>query len=646
MNHSFQFIDRIATGLAGIVIRWRWLVLAVAVASAVAIGTGARNLEFANNYRVFFSDENPELTAFENLQATYTKNDNFLFVLEPADGDAFSVATLSAVERLTEAAWRIPYAIRVDSIANFQHSYGIDDDLIVEDLFRDAAAMDAAERNRRGDIALAEPLLRQQLVTPDGSVTAVNVVLQYPEQNLTEVPEAVGHARELREQIEAQYPEIAVSLTGVSMLNNAFAETGMADLGTLVPVMFGVILLLTLLIMRSAVAPFATLIVILLSSMVGMGWAGFAGIKLTPISGSAPIIILTLAIADSIHILLSLRTAMREGMSKRDAIVESLRLNFLPVTITSITTVIGFLALNFSDSPPFWHLGNITAVGILAAWAYSITLLPALIDILPYRTERRAGAGPGERFMARTAEFVIARPRQLLLGVGGASILLMSFIPTIDFNDQWTRYFDERIEFRRETDEALQHFGMYPIEYSVPAKTSGGVSEPDYLANLERFTEYLREQPEVAHVYSLSDIMKRLNKNLHGDDPASVRTLAAVRARSQRPHKHRQVRNAHIRDARRREFHSDETLPRGHGCLDVGEPARLDADEPDQRTGDVHLHRRAQCREYGDRDDHRNRGDCRHPHAGVAELPARAAEPGAQWFANPGYLRRVGADRR
>jgi predicted RND superfamily exporter protein/outer membrane lipoprotein-sorting protein len=290
-----------------------------------------------------------------------------------------------------------------------------------------------------------------------------------------------------------------MSLTGVSMLNNAFAETGIADLGTLVPVMFGVILLLTLAILRSVPATFATLGVILLSSMVGMGWAGFAGIKLTPISGSAPIIILTLAIADSIHILTSLRAAMREGMSKDEALVEALRLNFLPVTITSITTIIGFLALNFSDSPPFWHLGNITAVGILAAWAYSITLLPALMRILPYRVKQSDEASRSERAMDR-------------------------FIPSIEFNDEWIRYFDQRIEFRTESDQALQHFGMYPIEYSVPARTSGGVSDPEYLAYLERFTDFLRNQPEVAHVYSLSDIMKRLNRNLHGDDATYYRT--------------------------------------------------------------------------------------------------------------------------
>jgi predicted RND superfamily exporter protein len=448
MGSSFKAIDAFASALARAVIRWRWLVVTAAIAVAGLVGSGAANLEFANNYRVFFSAENPELRAFEELQATYTKNDNFLFVLEPETGDAFSRDTISAVELLTREAWQIPYAIRVDSISNFQHSYGIEDDLIVEDLFRDGAFLDDGERARRGEIALAEPLLRNQLVTADGRVTAVNVVLQYPEESLTEIPEAVTFARGVRDQLAMEYPDIQFSLTGVSMLNNAFAETGTADLGTLVPLMFGVILLLTLLIMRSIAATVATVAVIVLSTMVAMGAAGFVGMPLTPISGAAPIIILTLAIADSIHILTSLRTAMREGSAKTEAIVEALRLNFLPVSITSLTTIIGFLALNFSDSPPFWHLGNVTAVGIAAAWAFSLTVLPALIQMLPYRVARSDVPGLGARFMSRLADVVIAYPRQLLVTVGASVLVLTAFIPTIDFNDQWTQYFDERIEDR------------------------------------------------------------------------------------------------------------------------------------------------------------------------------------------------------
>jgi predicted RND superfamily exporter protein/outer membrane lipoprotein-sorting protein len=523
MDTAYQLVDRLAVSLARMAIRWRWAVIAVAVIGSALVGAGASRLQLENNYRVFFSDQNPELLAFDDLQATYTKNDNFLFVLEPAEGQVFTAETMAAVEQLTEGAWQIPYVIRVDSLSNFQHTYGVDDDLIVEDLFRDSAAMSRGELERRGEIALAEPLLRNQLVTPDGRVTAVNVVLQYPEQSPSEIPEAVEAARALRQSITTEHPDIEISLTGVSMLNNAFAETGMSDLGLLVPVMFTVIVLLTLLILRSATATISTIGVVLLSTMVAMGWAGFVGIGITPISGAAPIIILTLAIADSIHILTTMRSGMRNGADKGAAIIDALRLNFLPVTVTSLTTVVGFLSLNFSDAPPFWHLGNITAVGIAAAWLFSITLLPAVVSVLPYRLPKSKGPDRTQRLMDRLADFVTGWPRLLLVTLGASVLAFAAFIPTIEFNDQWTKYFDQRVEFRRDTDRATEHFGMYPIEFSLPAQASGGISDPDYLAHLEQFTAYLRAQSVVEHVYSLSDIMKRLNKNLHGDDAAYYR---------------------------------------------------------------------------------------------------------------------------
>ena len=523
MGTYFKAIDRFAAALTRTVIARRWWVITGAVLLAAAIGSGASRLEFSTNYRVFFSEANPELQAFENLQNTYTKNDNFFFVIEPRSGEAFDAETLAAVEELTEAAWQIPYAIRVDSVSNFQHTYATEDDLIVEDLVSGATGRGIDYLAERRDVALAEPLLRDQIVTADAGVTAVNVVLQYPEKGLMEVPEAVAFARDLKAQIEADFPDVQIHLTGVSMLNNAFAETGMTDAGTLMPLMFVVIFGLTWLIIRSFTATISTLVVIMLSTIVGMGAAGFAGVKLTPIAMSAPVVILTLAVADSIHILLSLRGLMREGLGKTEALVEAVRINFLPVSITSLTTIVGFLSLNFSDSPPYWHLGNITAVGIAAAWLYSVTLLPALISVLPYRTKQSAGSDWSQRVMDRLADAVIGNYRKLFVGVGLASLALIAFIPTIDFNDQWVEYFDERIEFRNDSDEAQEFFGLYPIEYSVPAAGPGGVSEPEFLTNLESFADFLRAHPSVTHVYSLSDIMKRLNRNMHGDDEAYYR---------------------------------------------------------------------------------------------------------------------------
>jgi predicted RND superfamily exporter protein len=523
MGTYFKAIDRFAAGLTRRIIARPWLVIVLAVVIAGVAGSGAGNLAFSTNYRVFFSDANPELQAFEELQNTYTKNDNFFFVVEPRDGAAFSSRTMTAVEEITDAAWQIPYTIRVDSVSNFQHTYAIEDDLIVEDLVRNAVEQETDFLDARRDVALAEPLLRSQILTPDADVTAINVVLQYPEKGLMEVPEAVGHARALQADIESRYPDLQVHLTGVSMLNNAFAETGMTDGATLMPMMFVVIFALTWLILRSFTATISTLMVIALSTMVAMGMAGFAGVKLTPIAMSAPIVILTLAVADSVHILLSLRGLMREGMHKVDALVEAVRINFLPVSITSLTTIVGFLALNFSDSPPYWHLGNITAVGIGAAWLYSITLLPALLSLMPYSVRQTDKPEWSQRVMGQLSEFVIRRHRPLFVTFGLGALALIAFIPTLNFNDQWVEYFDERIEFRNDSDAAQEFFGLYPIEFSIPAQGPGGISEPEYLANLERLTTFLREQDHVTHVYSLSDIMKRLNRNMHADDEAYYR---------------------------------------------------------------------------------------------------------------------------
>jgi predicted RND superfamily exporter protein len=518
MGTYFKAIDRFAVMLTRWVVSHRLLVLLGAVVVAGLIGSGASKLEFSTNYRVFFSKANPELQAFEELQNTYTKNDNFFFVVEPREGAAFDRETMAAVEELTEAAWQIPYTIRVDSVSNFQHTYATEDDLIVEDLVRNANGREAVFLQERRDVALAEPLLRNQILTADAQITAINVVLQYPEKSFTEVPEAVAVARALQTDIETKYPLLTIHLTGVSMLNNAFAETGMADGATLMPLMFLVIFALTWLIIRSLTATLSTLLVIGLSTMVAMGAAGFAGVQLTPIAMSAPIVILTLAVADSIHILMSLRGQMRDGMAKSEALIEAVRINFLPVTITSLTTIVGFLSLNFSDSPPYWHLGNITAVGIFAAWIYSLTLLPAALSLLPYRVNKKTGTEWSQRTMGRLADFVIRRYRGLLVGVGIPTLALIAFIPTLEFNDQWVQYFDERIEFRVDSDQAQQHFGLYPIEYSIPAAGPGGISEPEYLENLERLTDFMRAQELVSHVYSLSDIMKRLNRNMHADD--------------------------------------------------------------------------------------------------------------------------------
>jgi len=98
---------------------------------------------------------------------------------------------------------------------------------------------------------------------------------------------------------------------------------------------------------------------------------------------------------------------------------------------------------------------------------------------------------------------------------------LISFVPKNELNDDFVKYFSEKIEFRRDADFASENLsGLYLIDYSLESGLDGGVSDPDFQRNIEKFADWYLAQPEVIHVNVLSDTFKRLNRSLHGDDPS------------------------------------------------------------------------------------------------------------------------------
>jgi predicted RND superfamily exporter protein len=496
------------------------IILTLLLVGVSAAGMG--RIWFSTDYRYFFSRENPQMKAFEELQDKYTKSDNVIFALAPKDGDVFTPETLAAVAELTKASWQIPYSLRVDSITNFQHTRAFEDDLVVEDLVRNPRGLGKEELARIKKTALAEPLILNRLLSGRAHVTAVNVTINLPGESVNEVPEVVAFSRKTAEELRARYPDLNVYISGMIFFNNAFMEASQDDMGSVVPAMFLVIVVVMGLLLRSLFGTLATVAVIIFSALTAMGIMGWANIPLTPASMSAPTIILTLAVADSIHILVSFFHAMDEGMNRRDAVVESLRLNLAPVFLTSVTTAIGFLSMNFSDSPPFRDMGNIVAVGVMAALIYSVFFLPALISILPIRArKKRDGKKPA---MECYGDFIVRNRRFFFWGMLVFMVALTVGVTRIEFNDTFIEYMSTRYRFRQDSDFITENLsGIYSIEYSLEAGEDNGISNPEYLEKIEEFATWYRAEPGVEHVTVLTDILKRLNKNMHGDDPSYYR---------------------------------------------------------------------------------------------------------------------------
>ena len=499
------------------ILKWRYLIVGLSLLATLSLGMGMKNLQFSNDYRVFFSKDNPQLSAFENLQNTYTKNDNVLFVIAPKDKTVFSKQTLAAVKAITEQAWQIPYSIRVDSITNFQHTYAEQDELIVDDLVSDPASMSEQDLDYAKRVALNEPMLVNRLVSPNAAYTGVNVIVQMPGINLmAETPAVVSYARTMVTELSQSYPDVEIRLSGIMMMNNAFPEATKRDGMSLIPLAFLTITAMLLFLLRGLSGTFSTVVLVLFSIVAAMGTAGWAGINLTPPSAASPIIILTIAIAGAVHLLVTMLQEIHRGTIKHDAITESMRVNLMPIFLTSLTTMLGFLSLNFSDAPPFRDLGNISAFGVVMSFLLTVTFLPAIMYMLPIKARHFV---IGTRSMHLLGDWVVSKRKALLWIMGIMVVLLLSLIPKNELNDVFVSYFDESVDFRQDTDFTTKHLtGTYNIDYSLDSGEENAVTNPDFLKKISSFTDWYRAQPEVIHVSSISDTFKRLNKNMHWDD--------------------------------------------------------------------------------------------------------------------------------
>ncbi|MDB6193895.1 efflux RND transporter permease subunit [Vibrio parahaemolyticus] len=520
-------------GLGKISTKYSLLVLLATIFLIIVATIGGKNLYFRGDYDIFFDGTNKQLLAFDEIQTTFAKTDNLAIVIAPEDGDIFTPQTLSLIQKITVDAWQVPYSSRVDSIANYQHTEAFDDDLLVEDLLYSEYELTPERISKVKSIALSEPVLKSALVSEKGDVTVVNITVQLPEMDKTaEVEEVVSSINAMIDRYQRAYPDVTFHKAGIIAMNHAFMTAAQDDSSTLVPTMLVVILVFLTIMLRSILSVIATLIVIIGSVMATMGISGWAGMFLSTATVNVPTLIMTLAVADCVHVIATMRQSMKNGFTKAQSIERSIALNFVPILITSVTTAIGFLMMNMSDSPVLRDFGNLSALGVMVACFLSVTLLPALLKLLPIHVKMETSQDQ-KHVMDRLGDFVVSQRRALLPLSVAVIVVCASLIPLNKVNDESVEYFGQRNEFRQAADFMEERIsGMTNISIAIKTNESQGIAAPDFLNTIGEFSSWLRDQPETDHVATLADVYKRLNKNMHGDDEAyyslpQARELAA-----------------------------------------------------------------------------------------------------------------------
>ncbi len=361
------------------------IVLLCGLAAIVFFGIHALKLEKDTDAEVFIPEGHPAVYDRERLIETFGLKDPVIIAVHRSDQDGiFTAATLALVDELTQRL-RTVSGIDPERVTSLSTEKSISGDaygLTVEP-FLSARPQSQEDVARVRNAVEATPSAIGRLVSPDHSVTLVVAELldgADAEQVYWDVIDLVDSQATLDgETLHVAGTGAMLGYLGIYMDRDAL---------TLAPLAAGLVLLSLFLANRNGAGVLVPTLVILGSTAVTLGMMALLDIRFYVITNALPVILIGISVDDALHIYSDYRKrrTVHYAEPARAAVVETMLVMTRPVTVTTLTTAAGCLALGFSSAiPPMREFGLFTALGIVVAWLYSLTVVPAALALLSSR---------------------------------------------------------------------------------------------------------------------------------------------------------------------------------------------------------------------------------------------------------------------
>jgi predicted RND superfamily exporter protein len=515
------------------VVRWPRQVLLVTSAISVGAAVALVSLSPPGLRLGLDPSSEPLLPAGDPAREAYLEavkefGDDEIYVIAIESDDAFTRPDLEALRRVTDEIARITGVRSVRSLTDVvSFRYDPEREWIDVGPFLSEIPTQPAELEALRARAVADPLYRRSLVSPDGRVTAINVSFH----KMTDRAFIAGDFdRRIQGILSAETAaESRFYVAGRPHVKSHVYRKMTDDLQRLVPAAFAVIALVLGVLsgsLRTVALPLGS---VLLATL----WT-FAGVSLL----DRPLTVLTTLLAPTliaigsaygVHVLARFDAEARSGEDLRDSVLRCLEAMVTPVLISGLTTSIGFAALLITDVPAVFELGSFAILGVLSLTALSLTALPAALLAfsrwatprpLPARASRRA-LDAGLTALARVAT---RAPGAVLVGWLLLTAAAVAAVPRIAIDTDYLSYFDPESPVRRDF-EAVNRLlaGAVPIYVVLSGPASGAFREPAALRAMERIQARLGETPGVTRTVSMVDFVRVLNRVVSGDDPAAER---------------------------------------------------------------------------------------------------------------------------
>ena len=506
------------TIIASWIIKHRIISIILSLLLFLGLTQGVTKLTFNPDMETFFPESHPATSLNKDINETFLPTDNMVIAINGRGESIFKKETLNLIEELTKRAWATPFSIRVDSLTNYSYVKSVEDDLIVGPFVENALSLSEEVIKEKEKLVEEEEAIYGFLISEDKQTTIISIVIDPPQPNKeANLITTVEFILEFLDEAKLDYPQLDIRLTGNPYQEYISPKMVQAEVPIVLPLMLLLIFLSVFFLLRSLAAVIATVAVVFLTIGSTFGSIGLMGNALNQMVIVFPILIITLALADCVHLFSIYFQQRTQGKTTEESMMRSLELNLQPLFLTTITTCIGFLSFNILEVAPLRDLGNGISVGVFLAFVFTIFFVAPIISLLkvkiPQSTETQT------RFAKKIAVFSLSKGKIFIWLVPVVSLFLISLIPLNELDDNPTQMYSDRYNsFSPDTLWLDEKLGVtFPVSFRADSK-NGSVSNPKFLRSIDQFSLWLEEQDEVNHVTSLARTMKTLNESMHGDD--------------------------------------------------------------------------------------------------------------------------------
>lgn len=472
-------------------------------------------LTMQTNFRDYLDRNDPTVQAMDRAEARFGAPGLFMVTLVN-DAGVFNPATLERIAELQADFAGIDGVDRVTGPLNVQVISATASSLEVGS----AAPKGTVPQSPEAIAALRERLLGSKtligyLVSADGTAASISIEIKPDADEIAVAKQVV--------RVVDQYntPPDRISIVGLPYMNLVLTQSMVKDLWILLPLVFAVVVAILYVSFFSLRGVLLPLLVVSVSAVWTLGLMGLFGVPVTLVSFILPVILMAIGIAYGIHVLNHFYEAAANGVDRRTAVVETGVHMIAPVAMAGLTTVAGFLSLLNSFLVPQRQFGVFAAVGVLAAMALALVLIPALLSVLPMpRRRHRETDGLMVHALSAIGRAVLKRRRWIIAASALLFVIFLAGLPLLRVNTSEREFLGAENPAVQAIDVMDQRLaGSEQVVVEIDTQSRDGLKDPVVLRQMLDLEAFLHGAG-VEKTTSIADVVEELSQKFHGDDPA------------------------------------------------------------------------------------------------------------------------------